>query len=132
MLKIYSNSLFVGIVLLLSTSCFSQKTKQQQTVSSTARQVNLSDSALLDIVQQQTFKYFWNFAHPVSGMAKERSNVAYNYGEEVTTTGGTGFGVMATIVATERKWISRDTASKRMLKGIVLPVAPFNQCGNTP
>ena len=116
MLKIYSNSLFVGIVLLLSTSCFSQKTKQQQTVSSTARQVNLSDSALLDIVQQQTFKYFWNFAHPVSGMAKERSNVAYNYGEEVTTTGGTGFGVMATIVATERKWISRDTASKRMLK----------------
>lgn len=116
MIKIHSNSLFVGIVLLLSTSCFSQKTKQQQTASTTARQTNLSDSALLDVIQKQTFKYFWDFAHPVSGMAKERSNVTYNYGEEVTTTGGTGFGVMTTIVATERKWISRDTAAKRMLK----------------
>ena len=48
----------------------------------------LSDSALLDVVQRQTFRYFWDFAHPVSGLARERSNVAYNYGHEVVTTGG--------------------------------------------
>ena len=80
------------------------------------RPKNLSDSALLDLVQKQTFKYFWDFAHPVSGMARERSNIAYDYGDEVTTTGGTGFGIMATVVATERKWIGRDTAAKRLLK----------------
>lgn len=116
MIKNNLNVLLLSFVLLLSVTGVAQKTKQPQTLHATARQTNLSDSALLDIVQQQTFKYFWDFAHPVSGMARERSNVAYNYGEEVTTTGGTGFGVMATIVAAERKWISRDTAAKRMLK----------------
>jgi hypothetical protein len=77
---------------------------------------DLSDSAILDVVQRQTFRYFWDFAHPVSGMARERSNIAYDYGNEVVTTGGTGFGIMAIIVATERKWISRDSALRHLNK----------------
>ncbi len=77
---------------------------------------NLSDSALLDVVQKQTFRYFWDFAHPVSNLSRERSNEAYDYGSEVVTTGGTGFGIMSVIVATERKWIARDTAAKFLLK----------------
>ena len=28
----------------------------------------------MDLVQKQTFRYFWDFAHPVSGLARERSN----------------------------------------------------------
>ncbi|MFL5810359.1 MAG: glucoamylase family protein [Flavisolibacter sp.] len=80
------------------------------------REKNLSDTALLELTQKQTFKYFWDFAHPVSGMARERSNVAYDYGDEVVTTGGTGFGVMSIIVAAERGWITRDTAAKQLLK----------------
>jgi hypothetical protein len=87
-----------------------------ETAVGAARPRNLSDPALLDIVQKQTFRYFWDFAHPVSGMARERSNEAYNYGNEVVTTGGTGFGAMAIIVATDRKWISRDTAARFLLK----------------
>lgn len=79
-------------------------------------QKNLSDSALLDLVQKQTIKYFWDFAHPVSGMARERSNRTPDYGEEVVTTGGTGFGVMALIVGVERKWLSRDSVAAHMLK----------------
>ena len=80
-----------------------------------SQQKNLSDSALLDLVQKQTFRYFWDFAHPVSGLARERSNVT-DYGPETVTIGGTGFGVMSVIVATERKWITRDTAAKFLLK----------------
>ena len=76
---------------------------------------NLSDSALLDVVERQTFRYFWDFAHPVSGLARERSNIT-NYGPETVTIGGSGFGVMAVIVAAERKWISRDTAAGHILK----------------
>ena len=45
-------------------------------------------------------------------MARERSNE----GEDVVTTGGTGFGVMAIIVATQRKWITEDTAVTFLLK----------------
>jgi hypothetical protein len=77
---------------------------------------NLPDTALLELVQKQTFRYFWDFAHPVSGLARERSNEAYGYGQEVTTTGGTGFGIMAMIVAAERRWIPREQAVDRMLK----------------
>ncbi len=79
------------------------------------RPTGLSDSALLDLVQQQTFRYFWDFAHPVSGMARERSNTE-NYSHETVTTGGTGFGVMSLIVAVQREWIGRDTAARFLLK----------------
>ena len=100
----------VCIVLLCYVLCLSVAAQKA------ARPANLDDSALLDLVQKQTFKYFWDFAHPTSGMARERSNIAYNYGNEVVTTGGTGFGVMNIIVATERKWIGRDTAVQFLLK----------------
>lgn len=76
----------------------------------------LSDDQLLDLVQKQTFRYFWDFAHPVSGMARERSNRSFDYGDEVVTTGGTGFGVMATIVASERKFITREQAAAHTKK----------------
>jgi hypothetical protein len=81
-------------------------------------QKNLSDSALLDVVQKQTIKYFWDFARPVSGMARERSNRTFDYGDEVVTTGGTGFGIMAMIVGVERKWLPRDTVARHLLKMI--------------
>ena len=77
---------------------------------------NFSDSALLELVQKQTFRYFWDFAHPVSGLARERSNKTWEYGWETTTTGGTGFGIMAMIVAVERGWITRDTAVGHLRK----------------
>jgi hypothetical protein len=77
---------------------------------------NLTDSALLDVVQRQTFRYFWDFGHPVSGLARERSNIAFDYGTEVVTTGGSGFGIMALIVADHRKFITHDQAVDRMLK----------------
>jgi hypothetical protein len=100
---------------LLSVCSFAQV---QTTVAkkTAARPLNLSDTALLELVQKQTFRYFWDFAHPVSGMARERSNINFGYGNETVTTGGTGFGIMSVIVATERKWITRDTAAKFMLK----------------
>ena len=83
------------------------------------RPKDLSDSALLDLTEKQTFRYFWDYAHPVSGMARERSNKTFDYGDEVVTTGGTGFGVMAIIAATERKYIGRDTAAKFLLKMVL-------------
>lgn len=89
---------------------------QAKTTANLRIQKNLSDSALLDLVQKQTFRYFWDYGHPVSGMARERSNRSFDYGDEVVTTGGTGFGIMAIIVATERKWITRDAAVERLLK----------------
>ena len=79
----------------------------------------VSDSALLDLVQQQTIKYFTEGAEPVSGMARERYHTDNNYPENdknVVTSGGSGFGVMALIVAMERKFIRREDGVKRLEK----------------
>ena len=103
------------VLFFLVQSCFAQQ-KVASGFNPINRPKNLSDSALLDLVQKQTFRYFWDFAHPVSGMARERSNASFGYGDEVVTTGGTGFGIMSVLVAAERKWITRDTAAKFLLR----------------
>ena len=103
----------LSVILLLGCATMQA---QSSVPSIMERPAGLSDSALLDRVQEQTFRYFWDFAHPVSGLARERSNIAYEYGDEVCAVGGSGFGIMSVIVATERKWIGRDTAAKFLLK----------------
>ena len=106
----------IFIVLLFSLSFNVAEAQINVAFNPVTRSKNLSDTALLELVQKQTFNYFWAFAHPVSGMSRERSNAAYDYGDEVVTSGGTGFGVMSVVVATDRKWITRDTAAKFLLK----------------
>ena len=72
----------------------------------------ISDDSLLTLVQRQTFKYFWDFGHPTSGMARERSNGDNN----VVTTGGTGFGIMGILVAVNRNFITRIEGLMRVQK----------------
>jgi len=62
----------------------------------------ISEAELLDLIQRQTFRYFYDFAHPASGLARER-----NTSGDVVTTGGSGFGIMAMVVAMERGFITR-------------------------
>jgi hypothetical protein len=69
----------------------------------------ISDDALLDLIQKQTLKYFTDFAHPVSGMARER-----NTSDDVVTTGGTGFGVMSIVAAISRNFITRTEGLQRI------------------
>ena len=109
--------LLYACFLLLNIAAYAQQVKKPTAIpASIGIQKNLSDTALLELVQKQTCRYFWDFAHPVSGLARERSNVAFDYGDEVVTTGGSGFGIMALIVAAERKWIPREEVAERMLK----------------
>ncbi|HMO62466.1 MAG TPA: glucoamylase family protein [Ferruginibacter sp.] len=94
-------------------SCNQQQKKQTTDVE------KLSDSALLDIVQQQTIKYFTEGAEPVSGMARERFHADDNYPQNdkhIITSGGSGFGVMCLLVAMERKFITREEGVRRLEK----------------
>jgi hypothetical protein len=70
----------------------------------------ISDNALLDLIQQQSFKYFWDYGHPVSGLARERSNAT----PETVTSGGSGFGVMAIVAAIHRGFITRAQGLTRL------------------
>ena len=106
------------ILLFVVQACHAQSPSKTKILIKPEKGIkkNLTDDQLLDLVQKQTFRYFWDFGHPVSGMARERSNRSFDYGQEVVTTGGTGFGIMAIIVAAERKFITRQQAAERTKK----------------
>ncbi len=70
----------------------------------------ISDEALLTLIQKQTFKYFWDFGHPVSGLSRER-----NTSGDLVTSGGSGFGIMSIIAGIERGFITREEGLQRLL-----------------
>jgi hypothetical protein len=72
----------------------------------------MTDDELLSSVQEATFRYFYDFAHPDSGMARE----GLKHGRGLVTTGGTGFGLMALVVGSERGFVTREAAAERTLK----------------
>ena len=79
----------------------------------------MSDDELLDLVQRQTFNYFYDGAEPVSGLARERFHVDGVYpldDKNVVTSGGSGFGIMALLVGIEREYISREDGVARFDK----------------
>lgn len=72
---------------------------------------NDNTNDLLSVVQKQTFKYFYDFAQPASGMSRER-----NTSGDLITSGGSGFGIMALIVGMERNFITQSQGLDRMDK----------------
>lgn len=80
-------------------------------IDSTDKFTVISDDQLLDLVEKQTLKYFYDFGHPTSGLALER-----NTSGDVVTTGGSGFGVMAIVAGVSRGFISRPDGLTRIQK----------------
>jgi hypothetical protein len=80
-------------------------------ISYTDKFPRITEDELLTKIQQQTFKYFWDFGHPVSGLARER-----NTSGETVTSGGSGFGIMSIPVAISRNFITRSEGLVRMQK----------------
>lgn len=78
-------------------------------IDSTRKFPVISDDSLLTLVQKQTFKYFWDFGHPVSGLARER-----NTSGDLVTSGGSGFGIMSIITGIHRGFISRSQGLTRL------------------
>jgi hypothetical protein len=72
---------------------------------------DFSDDELKTMVQEATFRYFWDYGEPVTGMARER-----NGSGNTVTTGGSGFGVMALLVGIDRGFITRQQGIDRMLR----------------
>lgn len=104
--------LLFAISLLL---CFGQcKGKQGGT-----NEPALTDEALMDTVQRLTFNYFWDGAEPNSGLARERIHLDGVYPENnqnVVTTGGSGFGIMALLAGIDRGYVTHEEGLARMEK----------------
>jgi hypothetical protein len=71
----------------------------------------IPDDSLLSVVQKQTLRYFWQYAQPSSGLARERLGSG-----DIVTSGGSGFGMMAILSGIERKFISRSEGFGRLKK----------------
>lgn len=95
-----NNKLQTGIAVNLFTA-----------VDETDKFARITDDELLTLVQRQTFKYFWDFGHPTSGLARER-----NTSGNIVTSGGSGFGIMAMITAINRNFITKAEGLARLQK----------------
>ena len=93
---------------------------EQTSVMSAADLADLPDDILLEAVQRQTFRFFWEGAEPVSGMARDRTMRTADPDNDLVATGGTGFGIMAMIVAVERGWITRSEGLARLTQIITI------------
>src|SRR6202041_2938148 len=71
-----------------------------------------TDDELLTMLQEETFHYYWDGAHPDSGTALE--NIPGN--DRIVATGASGFGIMALIVGVDRGFITREQGLARMQK----------------
>ncbi len=76
-----------------------------------AQTAPMTDEQLLDMVQRYTFRYFWDYAHPISGLARERFDSG-----DLVTIGGSGFGILAVLVGVERGWITRQQGLDRLIQ----------------
>lgn len=88
------------------------ESEPSQVVAATSRAQ--TDEQLLTSVQEATFRYFWDYGHPVSGLARE--GYGFSHSPDTCTSGGTGMGLMAICVGAERKFVTRAEAAARVLK----------------
>lgn len=108
---------FLFLTALTCSSC-AQKIKEIYNPDLTIRK-NLSDDELLDLVEQQTFQYFWDGAEPTSSAARERFHVDNIYPDNdksTVATGATGFGLMSILSGIDRGYVSKKEGLERLNK----------------
>lgn len=109
----------VSFILFTFLGCASSADKPNVSTVVSPSTVKLTDEELIDIVQKQTFAYFWDYAEPNSGLARERYHPDGVYPENdanIVTTGGSGFGLMAIVSGMSRGYVTREQGSKRLNK----------------
>ncbi|MBF8456547.1 beta-glucosidase [Kaistella sp. G5-32] len=110
MLKFFSFSiLFSALLVSCTTNSISYSKSKKIPV--------FTDEQLMDKVQQDALKYFWDFAEPHSMLGRERyheDNIYPQNDKNIITTGGSGFGLMTILAGVDRNFIPRKEAVKRL------------------
>ncbi len=83
-----------------------------RTAPASAQTHPMTDDELLSMVEEASFRYYWDAAESNSGMALESQPGP----DHLIATGASGFGIMASIVAVDRRFISREQGVNRMLQ----------------
>jgi hypothetical protein len=73
------------------------------------------EDAFLDELEKANYLYFWEQAHPETGLIKDRCNTRATDTGIVASIAGIGFGLTALCIAQQRGWISRSDSLERAL-----------------
>lgn len=68
------------------------------------------ETAFMDSLGHATFRWFWDLAHPATGLIPDRAPT-----ESFASVAATGFGLTAYPIGAERGWITREQAARRVL-----------------
>ncbi len=69
----------------------------------------LTDSELMDTLQKDVFKYFWDYTHPTSKLSRERIHENdLSFDENTIAIGGSGFGFLNIILGIENGFITQS------------------------
>jgi hypothetical protein len=110
-IKLKMNYIYkVIFISIFISSCDNSSSAQQPPTTAP-----LTNDQLLNMVQGDVFKYFWDYAEPNSKLARERYHVDNpSFDQNIVTTGGSGFGLMTILVGIERGFVSRSQAVSRL------------------
>lgn len=69
----------------------------------------LTDNQLIEQAQRDVLKYFYDYAHPVSKLARERLHEDdLSFDQHTVAVGGSGFGILNILLAIENQYIDRE------------------------
>jgi hypothetical protein len=77
--------------------------------------LSAEDDAFLDEVEKANYLFFWEQAHPETGLVKDRCNTRGTDTTIVANIASTGFGLTALCIAQQRGWISLSDARERVI-----------------
>jgi len=67
----------------------------------------MTDDAFLDDLSRRAFRYFFDAAHPHTGLIPDRAKADASKPGDVASVAATGFGLTALVIGAERGWESR-------------------------
>lgn len=86
-----------------------------ESLSNTEAPNNYTDPQLIEMVQKDVLKYFWDYAEVNSKLARERYHTDNTSQDaNVVTTGGSGFGLMTILVGIKNGYVPRAEAVSRL------------------
>ena len=93
--------LFITLLILTFLSC-------KKDLVDNSKSTTNSDLNLMKRAQKDVFKYFYDYAHPNSKLARERIHENdLSFDQNVVTIGGSGFGFLNILLGIENGFISR-------------------------
>lgn len=116
-LKALSTAALLGVAGLGFSLASAPAAAQLQNPSEATEFMN--DRAFLDEWQQRCFKFFWEQAHPATGMTADRapadgSVLIHAEDQPVGSIASVGFGLTGITIADERGWVETDAAQERV------------------